>query len=313
MQAGARFNEHCTIVTALFDLGRGRWPPPYDRAFDEYLSNVTTTLSLRCPMVIHIAEDTFDHIVRFRRLVDPGLDYTEIVVGDLTDMPAYPRLHAIEAVLASPAYQAGVRDTAYLDTSVFGQRPDTYVPLYTMLLLSKTGLVDDACERDPFGTRYLMWCDAGLCRERFPPELLNACYPSDSGLDALADGRVHITCRSLPTDADRDLDRFFHSGVCRFAGGWWAGTQPSLRAFHRLSEAQVDRCLAAGTIDGEQAVYARCYLEQPSLFTLEYGDWYDGFRMFGGLEREAPGAVPPPGLVPGVVERPPLVPPITDR
>jgi hypothetical protein len=277
------FNNRCTMLTALFDIGRAGWQPPYDRKIEYYLSHMRKTLSLRCSMVVLVDPQLVDPVRAHRRVVDPRLSHTKIRITSPHALPMAPRLDAIRAVLASDTYRARRDNLSRLDRAIYGCRPETLHPVYNVLIHSKTGLLRQVAEENPFDSEFFAWSDAGLCRERFPPALFGASFPNPERLQCVRDNRVHIGCRSLPAREDLDYRRFFQQGLNRIAAGWFVGTADAVRRMDDACRALIDECLAAGTFDGEQGMYAICSLRDPVLFTFHYGNWYDAFFWFAGL------------------------------
>jgi Bacterial protein of unknown function (HtrL_YibB) len=157
-----KMNELCTIVTGLFNLGRERWKPPYHREWRYYLRHFRKTLSLRCNMVIYVESGTVEFVKRVRSNVDPDMSHTVIDCISISDLPAFKYLPAISSIMQKNKLQSGL-------VSPF--RPETYIPIYSCVIHSKTGLVKKAIDTNIFGTKYFMWTDAGLCREQFPNSL----------------------------------------------------------------------------------------------------------------------------------------------
>jgi hypothetical protein len=269
--ADRNINQRCTLVTGLFNLHRETWRPPYHRAWSYYLRHFKKTLSLLCNMVVYVEPETVDFVERVRSKSDPGLKQTALRVVTKEALPMYRHHARIAAILSDPTFRNGLPKSL---------RPETYVPMYCVVILSKTLLLSKVCQQNPFDTKYFMWVDAGICREQFPNRLRHGYYPADDKLRLLDDNRVHLVCRSIPCPGDACIVTFFRSGVNRFAAGWFAGTAPPLIRFNDYCNTIVEGALSEAVIDSEQSVFTVCYLRYPELFHLHHGDWYDGFLHF---------------------------------
>jgi len=87
-----------TIVTALFNIQRQDMD---GRTWDEYLRWFSTTLKLKCPMVIFVEDELVD-FVKERR----GSKKTKIISHSLENIPYYYLKGDIDEVINSKDYRS---------------------------------------------------------------------------------------------------------------------------------------------------------------------------------------------------------------
>jgi len=69
IKEGSLHHEACpiTVVVALFDIGRGENPDQEQmQSWDNYLSYFATVLSVNSCYIVHVEQDTVDHVLRHR-------------------------------------------------------------------------------------------------------------------------------------------------------------------------------------------------------------------------------------------------------
>jgi hypothetical protein len=262
-----------TIVTAFFDAGREDWPVSA-RPLATYLGNCNRTLSLSNPMVI-FTEPRFVGYMRAARAAGVGHEGMEastmIVPLEIGDLPAARHYAAIDAVM---------RSSAYLEGHKGGGLPEYSMPLYSVIIWSKTALVADAIAMEPFGSSHFLWVDAGMHTHMLPDQLLGQPFPPlgahmDRFLASSSAVRLPALTRLRRADYAAGVLTFTKAHVTRLSASNWGGAREPLLAFHAAVWAMYDEWLAIGTVDSEQTAYTWTCYRWPALCDVYHvqGKW----------------------------------------
>ncbi len=139
-----------TIVTGLFDIGRGALPEDgFKRSFDHYIEAFKKLLKIDLPMVIYL-EPEYEHIVWEIRTPDN----THIVSKTLDDLRKFPFYDQVQKIRTDPKW---LGQRAWIPNSTQAQ-----LELYNPLVMSKQFFLNDATLFNFFDTKYFLWIDAGI-------------------------------------------------------------------------------------------------------------------------------------------------------
>jgi hypothetical protein len=147
----ARTTAQVTLVTALLDIGRGQLNGPFARSFEDDLHHFASLLEIDLPMVIYMDPGQADVVWRAR---DPR--NTEIIPLRPEDLRAFPYFQQVQEIRSRPEWSA---QAGWLPSS-----PQAALEYYNPLVMSKMRWLEEQACQNPFGTEYLFWIDAGLCR-----------------------------------------------------------------------------------------------------------------------------------------------------
>ena len=192
-------NLNTTVVTGLFNINRDGWSH-YNRVWEQYLEFFSNTLSLRSKFVIYVEESTVDFVKEERLKVDPNMEFTNIIEMKFEDLPKYHLRDRIERVMNSNGYKQGL---------VEPNAPEYNNPDYSVLILSKMFLVEDAIKKNYYNTDKYMWLDAGIRHQHFIESDRGMIYPSPTEIDKV--DKIRILCRISPTLDDLNLDKLISS------------------------------------------------------------------------------------------------------
>lgn len=257
------FNLDCTIVTGLIDIGRGDWQPAYRRPFSYYLDNFRQkTLSLRCQMVIFIQPEHEAQVRAMRDEFDPGLTHTRIIPLTFENLPRQSYRARIRAVLQSSYYKENALDP---------ERPEYFSLDYNIVIHSKTALVKQVCQSNPFNSKFFLWMDAAIGHQHFPARLHNGYYPRAGKTPELSDGRIHLVCNNPMQPEDADIASFFLANINRTPADWWGGTASALVGLEGMCLEITEEALNLGVFDNEESVFTVAALRYPERFCIHKG------------------------------------------
>lgn len=268
----ADFNLDCTIVTALFDIGRGSWPATYQRPFSYYLDNFRQkTLSLRTCMVIFIQPEHEAYVRAARAEHDPGLKHTRIIPLGFADLPRQSYRGRISQVLASAYYR---------ENALAPERPEYFSLDYNIVIHSKTALVKQVCQDNPFNTSCFLWMDTAIGHKHFPAHLHGSVYPRPEKTVQLTNGKVHLVCNNPMQPEDADIASFFLANINRTPADWWGGTAKALIGFEQDCIEITEEALNLGVFDNEESVFTVAALRYPERFHIHSGERHHALHAF---------------------------------
>lgn len=258
-----------TIVTALFNIQRQNMD---GRTWDEYLRWFSTTLKLKCPMVIFVEENLHDFVKEHR-----GPQKTKIITHSLEEIPYYYLKDDMDEVINSDDYKS---KTKCLD------RIECNHSLYSIIQYSKFKWIRKAIELNLFDSDYYFWMDAGASRffEGFD---LNQNFPGESGLEALNSIGKKILVQ-LNTETYLDLvhsetlgKEYFYdprSFVCGTFFGMHKNIHPEIEK--EVENILLNDMLKENNLNNEQIALAYLVKNKPELFEVYYRNTWKQIQLF---------------------------------
>jgi len=253
-------NPDVTLVTAyvgIDEVPSGTEPSFARRDRARYLNWIRSPLSIRQNMVIFVDESTRDFVVDLRRELMP---HTVVEVVD------------VEELRQSAWYAETKRiiDGGYMRHATRPDRVELKIPLYDTIMFYKTEWMRRAIERDPFGTRYFVWMDAGLGhglhrRIRYRG-VINRVWPSPA-----KNHRMENTILVLGTGLDLQhlSPTEMITGHLHVLGGtMWGGDRETLPVFFERYREELSWALERNLLDDDQSIMSIVYVKHPELFTV---------------------------------------------
>ncbi|VDN03260.1 unnamed protein product [Thelazia callipaeda] len=251
------------IVTAMFDIGRGKWPK-YTRTYEQYMNYLTYLLRLKNRIVIFTDSRGADYVRKLRSNYN-----TQIFEMSIRDLPLYRYREEMKDIIRHE--QANWQ----FDPKTRFQ-PEANSADYNILVNSKPYFLYNATQSSRFriSDSVFAWIDAGYgiipsnCHWR--PDLR----------------RDRITIIKL-TPAHDKIYRYSISSLYRvdwvvLSGGFLAGDSLTINRFYRFYHKTFMDLLDSGRIDDDQTVLTLMVKDFASLFSTVHsnGDWFALFRLF---------------------------------
>lgn len=250
-----------TLVTALFDIGRGDLPDGFKREFSHYLEcfRKFLTATKHLPLVVYI-EPKHEHVVWEHR----ERANTIVMKKDLQFLRDFPFYNEVQSIRTNPKWtgQAG-----WLAAS-----PQATLDLYNPLVMSKQFMLNDASLMNHFDTKYFLWLDAGLNNtvhlEGYLDEffekrvtskmnkMLYLCFPYD--------GKVEV--HGFAKDKMNSLARAETTYVAR--GGCFGGTKDAINGVNDVYYGLLSNTLRSGLMGTEESLFTILTYTHPEMFNL---------------------------------------------
>ena len=260
--------QNPVIVTALFDIGRDKWEN-YEQSYGTYLSWMANLLFFDINIVIYTEEKFKEYIIEIRKLIDPDLKKTIIVVDTLENLQSHKLFYE---------KTKNLMESEEFKKTIYFQVPEMTKPLYNTLIFNKLYFIKNSIDKKYFDSDFFIWCDAGVLRDDVP--IIRNNFPK---LEKINNGfNDKITFFSHETDfviKDRPNHilsqyRYIHGG-CFFV--------PNNKKIDTLIEKfnfLIDYYLNFGFIGAEEKYLDFCFLDDFENYNIVKSDWRQYFDIF---------------------------------
>jgi hypothetical protein len=253
--------RNLTLVTGLFNLGRGEMEGGMKRSFDHYLECFKRMLRLDFPMVVYI-EPQYESVVWEIR----GRENTRVILKTLDDLRAFPFNEKIQSIRTNPSW--------YNQAGWLVDSTQAKLELYNPLVMNKQFMLNDASLFNYFDTKYFLWVDGGLSNtvnleQYFTPALEKQIIPHLNKMMFLAfpyDGQVEVhgfTKSAMNSYAGTDTKY-----VCR--GGVFGGNKDAINSFNDQYYHLLNDTLNAGHMGTEESVFTLATYRDPKKYNIRY-------------------------------------------
>ncbi|KAL3083331.1 hypothetical protein niasHS_011133 [Heterodera schachtii] len=259
-----------TVVTALLDIGRDRWRQ-YGRTLRQYHQFMRNLLQLRVPMIIIVDEKSAEFVHRERARINWG-QWTKVVQLSLDQLPLAIFQKRISLLMDSEL----ANWPSDWDLSM-RSHPEATQAEYVVVVNSKPYFLAQAATDNPFGTEFFVWLDAGYGhgdRAVFPP--------SWEWRPTFPRGKMSVIKLTPPRDllSRYSLKQLYRQDVAVLSGGFLAGDRRAVTQLHREHHRMFLELLEKGRVDDDQTFLVLLVNQNPPLFNIVNGDWFDAFKAF---------------------------------
>lgn len=178
MQVMAKDNYPATIVTALYDIGRGKMKKEANnfRPFSSYLEWFKDLLRVNAPLVIYlppVGPESGGYDLKKFVEDNRSSDYpTQINIQPFSSLPLYAKRSLIDNIM---------KKFNNPDPRLEFHHPD-----YIIVIYSKFDFLRKTIESNPFKSQYFFWVDAGYFREK-PGDAVDLPWPDPDKLITIND------------------------------------------------------------------------------------------------------------------------------
>jgi hypothetical protein len=244
-------NSKVTIVTGLWNLGRGQIDESFKRSYDDYLEKFANLLRTDANMFIYISLEDEEFIWKHR-----NKENTCVRIKPLSELRDWFEFsNRTNELRQQPDWynQAG-----WLPTS-----PQATLEMYNPVVMSKMFLLNDATVFNPFNSEYFFWLDAGICNTVHPgyfyhdkvlDNLPAYCYQHGNFiyLRYPYDGGTEIHGFPRPQIAEY-CNTDYVSYVCR--GGFFGGKKEVLNDINSVYYGYLQATLTRGLMGTEESIF----------------------------------------------------------
>lgn len=198
-------NKNVTIVTGLWDLGRGELNGWAQRDFNHYKSKFFEMLETDAQMCIWIPKELEEEVLNIR-----GNKPTKIFIKNVIDFETWnPFFEKIQEIRNNPNWKSLA---GWLSES-----PQAALKYYNPMMFTKMFMLNDSAIVNPFNSDYFFWIDGGLTntvnKEYFHNE--NILNNLENYVIKKQNKFIHI---SYPYTANNEIHGFERRAMARYCG-----------------------------------------------------------------------------------------------
>ena len=247
-----------TLVTGLWDIGRGDLQDGWSRSFQHYLDKFQQLLQIDVNMIIFGDEELERFVSDNRRS-----ENTQFVRRDLSWFKDNDFYDKIQKIRTNPDW--------YNQVSWLTESTQAKLEMYNPLVMSKVYLLHDAKILDKFESEYIFWIDAGLTNTIHP-----GYFTHDKVLDKLPQlvKNFHFVC--FPYETNSEIHGFKYQELCEFAGkpvnivaraGFFGGKKSVISEINSIYYGLMNDTLSSGLMGTEESLFTIMTYKYPNLIT----------------------------------------------
>lgn len=242
-----------TIVTAYFDVGRGKWTG-FERDNNKYVEYFKFWARMKNKLVVYTDERTAQQVLQIRDAFGLKEKTQTVIIDDIRNLDpiVYEKM---EKVLAN--------DLA-VKFRTKPNNPESYVALYNYLMYLKPYFITDAIQRG-FADRMVAWMDFGY---NHGGEL----YANPLDFDFLweYDFSSKINLFAIKKLDDMPIFEIVRTMECYFTGSLFVAPAELWKIVQQLFRKAVLNLASCGLCDDDQTLMVMAYREQSDLFEIHY-------------------------------------------
>lgn len=240
-------SKNITLVTALFDLGRGDLESGFNRSFAHYIESFTKLLVVDYPMVIYCEESLQETIWKYRKP-----ENTTVMVKTLDYLREFPFYDQVQTIRNDPEW---LNRSGWLHDSTQAK-----LELYNPLVMMKQFMLNDSSLHAHFGTKYYLWVDAGIANTIGEP----SSYFDDDFERRIIPDLNKMLYLAFPYDGDVEVHGFEKTEMDRMAGkktefvcrgGIFGGTKHSINAINDIYYGLLNDAFSQNLMGTEESIF----------------------------------------------------------
>ena len=247
-----------TLVTGLWDIGRGDLNEGWSRTYQHYLDKFKELLSIDNNIIIFGDQELKTFVFQHRNESN-----TQFILRDLSWFKNNEFYEKIQNIRTNPDWYGQV---GWLSDST-----QSKLEMYNPLVMSKVYLLHDAKILDKFGSEYMFWIDAGLTNTIHP-----GYFTHDKVLNKLPQlvKNFHFVC--FPYETNSEIHGFKYQELCDLAGkpvnmvaraGFFGGKKDTISEINSIYYGLMKDTLSQGLMGTEESLFTIMTYKYPNLIT----------------------------------------------
>lgn len=254
--------EEVTIVTGMWDLGRGNLDGWAHRPFDAYKENFFKLLKANISMCIWIPSSLEEEVWSIRKKHN-----TKVYIKEVEDFKTwFPFFEEHETIRTNPTWYNSVE---WLSSS-----PQAALQMYNPMMMTKMFMVNDSALMNPFNTEYFYWIDGGL----------TSTVPSAKFTDGdvfrkiplvYNDSIVHIAYPYEPATEIHGFEKNALYSACGLSsndprilisrGGFWGGPKDLIHEYNKVYYGIMEFTINAGYLGADECLFTIAAYKYPDM------------------------------------------------
>jgi hypothetical protein len=245
-----------TLVTGLWDIGRGDLDEGWSRSYQHYLDKFKELLSVNNNLIIFGDQE-------LKTFVDQHRDdsNTQFILRDLSWFKNNEYYPIIQSIRTNPEW--------FNQVGWLGGSTQSKLEMYNPLVMSKVFLLNDAKILDKFNSDKMFWIDAGLTNT-----VHSGYFTHDKVLDKIEKLSDKFLFICFPYNAETEVHGFNYEEIKRLTnaspnivcrGGFFGGDKDSISQMNSLYYGILLDTLKRGFMGTEESLFTILTYQYPSL------------------------------------------------
>lgn len=239
--------SNLTLVTCLYNIGRGEMNTGFSRSFDHYKQCFSRLLKLKnFNMVIYCEEDLNDFIFSIR-----SHNNTKVINRSLDSLREFPFYSQVQSIR---------NDKSWINRAGWiAESTQAKLELYNPLVMSKQFMLNDASLFNFFNTKYFLWIDGGLANT-----VNLEAYLDDKFESRIIPNLNKMLYIAFPYDGDVEVHGFEKNKLNELAGantkivargGVFGGNKDSINNINEIYYNLLSETLLSGYMGTEESIF----------------------------------------------------------
>jgi hypothetical protein len=255
-------NKNITLVTGLWDMGRGNLEGWAKRDFEYYKNRFFEFLETDVQMCIWIPKDLEEDVLRIR-----GDKPTKIFIKNLEDFKTWnPFFNKIQEIRNTDSWK---NFAGWLRES-----PQATLEYYNPMMFTKMFMLNDSAIINPFNSDYLFWIDGGLTNTVSTGYFINdkVLDNLENYMSSLDKEYVHIT---YPYEANDEIHGFERKQMAKYCntdyvnyvarGGFFGGHKNTIHNMNTLYYGVMESTLKDNLMGADECLFTILCHKYPEL------------------------------------------------
>ena len=243
-----------TLVTGLWDIGRGELSEGWSRSYEHYLDKFSQLLKVENNMIIFGDHKLKEFVFQHREEHN-----TQFILRELSWFKNNEFYDLIQRIRTNPSW--------YNQVGWLKDSTQAKLEMYNPLVMSKMFLLNDAKLLDKFNSDRLFWVDAGITNTVSP-----GYFTHDKVLDKISFDKFTFVC--FPYDANTEVHGFDYKKMCELSGtktkvvargGFFGGDKDSISQMNVLYYNLIIETLNSGYMGTEESLFTILLYQHTSL------------------------------------------------
>jgi len=239
--------SNITLVTGIWDIGRGNLTEGWSRPFQHYLDKFEKLLEVEENLIIFGDEELREFVFQRRKH-----ENTQFIVRPLSWFTESEFFPLIQNIRTNPYW--------YNQVGWLSESTQAKLDNYNPLVMSKVFLLNDARIMDQFNSEYLFWIDGGITNTVHP-----GYFTHDKVLDKLSKYVSKFSFVSFPYDAETEIHGFNYSKLNDYAGekvtkvsrgGFFGGPTHTISDINSIYYGLLKSTLQDGYMGTEESIFS---------------------------------------------------------
>lgn len=253
-----------TLVTGLWDLGRGNLTGGWARPFEHYLEKFKQLLQVEENMII-FGDAEIQKFVNEHR----SEENTQFILRDLEWFKNNEYYEKIQKIRTNPEW--------YNQVGWLSDSTQAKLEMYNPLVMSKMFLLHDSKILDKFDSEYMFWIDAGLSNTVHP-----GYFTHDKVLNNLENyiNNFHFIC--FPYETNSEIHGFEYESMKKYSNsesvdkvaraGFFGGKKNSITQLNNIYYSLLIDTLSNGLMGTEESLFTIMLYQHPELISYSLID-----------------------------------------